>query len=84
MGGTPPKLRVVGGRDIALPRAQQPPEAHRPFLDALADLLAAEVVARVMGQSGPRPPRKPLDERSAVIDGTDEEPSSPDGEGSHE
>ena len=39
-------------------RAGSPPEAYRPFLDALAELLAAEVVRRITAGLGTRDPRK--------------------------
>jgi hypothetical protein len=35
----------------------EPPEAHRPFLDALAELLACHVVGEITGGPGSRAPR---------------------------
>ncbi len=53
---------------------EDPPDAYRPFLDALAELLAAEAVRRIPKGSRPRGTRKPkgsqedhFDEDGAVV-----------------
>ncbi len=51
-------LRPASAQDRPRNAPDVPPEAHRPFLDALADLLAAEVVAKITVLSGSRTPRK--------------------------
>lgn len=57
-------------------RYPPPPAEHLEFLNELARLLASEAVSRISGQSGPRPPRKSLDESSTITDGMDDEPSN--------
>jgi hypothetical protein len=46
-----------------------PPAAHRPFLDALAEVLASWVVSRITGGSGPRTTRKSEAGNTEAFDG---------------
>ncbi len=70
--GRPVTATPMGGWNVPSPSYQLPrpgrrgriapdgpPEAHRPFLDALAALLAAEVVAKITVGSGTQTHRKP-------------------------
>ena len=65
-----PRLQRPKTRATSIPRGErakrgglppipgsEPPAAYRPFLDALAELLAAEVFSRITGCPGPRAPR---------------------------
>ncbi len=76
--------RKKSGRDQHVPEAhlypqkprgghlqqEDPPEAYRPFLDALAELLAAEAIRRSRGDLGTQDKRTPtrIQEQEEVSD----------------
>jgi hypothetical protein len=68
-GSAPPLPRRPGLQDGGRTAKPLPPEAHRPFLDALAEVLVSYVVSRLTAGSGPRPNRKSEAENGEAFDG---------------